>query len=281
MTVGTSEQMSMSQTAKLIRFLKKLDHKGAFLAVASDLEDAAIFQILDDGEIRQVLVLRRSDAMVLALNDWVEFTQNGRMSRYQMSTAGRKAVNRMIAETTQASGFGEAPSSFGQQHIEWGTRIIDGDNFGDPTPHKVNLAESPVTLLARRKGKDGKAFLDTNLVTAGERLREDFELSQMGPNVTQNWDSFLTGPSKHLYPDSGVGTGSTSALKRFRGAMNALGPGLSDIALHCCCLQNGLEIAEKRLGWSARSGKVVLRIALQRLQQHYDELHGSHGPMIG
>ena len=103
----------------------------------------------------------------------------------------------------------------------------------------------------------------------------------MGPNITQNWDSFLTGPSAQSIPDSGVGTGSTSALKRFREAMKALGPGLSDIALQCCCMQNGLEIAEKRLGWSARSGKVVLRIALQRLKQHYDEMHGAHGPMIG
>jgi len=44
---------------------------------------------------------------------------------------------------------------------------------------------------------------------------------------------------------------------------------LEDIALKVCCYLNGLEKAEKRLGWSARSGKVVLRIALQRLANHY------------
>lgn len=281
MSDGTSQNVSGSHTENLIRYLQKLNRNGSFLAVASDLEDAAIFQTLDDGEIRQTEVLGRSDAMVLALNDWVELKQNGRMSRYQVTSAGRKALKRMMAETAKPDGFAEAPSAFAQQHIEWGTRVIDGDNFGEPVSHKVNVAESPVTLLARRKGKDGKAFLDTRLVTAGERLREDFELSQMGPKITQNWDSFLTGPSKHSSPDSGVGAGSASALKRLRDAMKALGPGLSDIALQCCCLQNGLEVAEKRLGWSARSGKVVLRIALQRLQQHYDETHGSHGPMIG
>ena len=51
--------------------------------------------------------------------------------------------------------------------------------------------------------------------------------------------------------------------------MEALGPGLSDIVFRVCCFLEGLETAEKRLGWSARSGKVVLKIALERLAAHY------------
>jgi len=43
------------------------------------------------------------------------------------------------------------------------------------------------------------------------------------------------------------------------------------VALRCCCYLQGLEIVEKRMGWSARSGKIVLRIALQRLRRHYDD----------
>nr|WP_245824433.1 DUF6456 domain-containing protein [Pseudoruegeria aquimaris] len=42
-----------------------------------------------------------------------------------------------------------------------------------------------------------------------------------------------------------------------------------------------MERAERRMGWSARSGKIVLRIALQRLRRHYDEMVGPHGPLIG
>ncbi len=52
------------------------------------------------------------------------------------------------------------------------------------------------------------------------------------------------------------------------------------MALRCCCYLEGLETAERRLGWSARSGKIVLRIALMRLHRHY-EAQGDAGKMIG
>jgi len=35
------------------------------------------------------------------------------------------------------------------------------------------------------------------------------------------------------------------------------------------CAGEGLPVAEKALGWPARSGKVVLGLALDRLADHY------------
>ena len=60
------------------------------------------------------------------------------------------------------------------------------------------------------------------------------------------------------------------ARERVAAAMEALGPGLSDAALRVCCFHEGLEATERRMGWSARSGKVVLKLALQRLVDHYE-----------
>mgnify|MGYP002652262663 CR=1 FL=1 len=42
----------------------------------------------------------------------------------------------------------------------------------------------------------------------------------------------------------------------------------------------GIEMTERRLGWSARSGKIVLRLALMRLERHYVERYGSGSPLI-
>ena len=59
------------------------------------------------------------------------------------------------------------------------------------------------------------------------------------------------------------------ARDRVMAALSSLGPGLSDVALRVCCFLEGLEACERRMGWSARSGKVVLKLSLQRLADHY------------
>jgi hypothetical protein len=146
---------------------------------------------------------------------------------------------------------------------------------------RYNMAESPVVALSRRREKDGKAFLEPALVTAAERLREDFELAQMGPRIAQDWSRFLTAGSGGGF-NSGDGLrGPEGARDRVAAALRDLGPGLGDMALRCCCFLEGLEATEKRMGWSARSGKIVLRIALQRLKRHYDDTYGPGGGLIG
>ena len=49
------------------------------------------------------------------------------------------------------------------------------------------------------------------------------------------------------------------------------------IKIPTLCYLEGLETTEQKLGWAARSGKIVLRIALQRLRRHYDGLHDGGG----
>ena len=262
-----------------IRYLKRLNEHGAFLALASDMENAVILRPTADGQTVRSAVIGRADVQVLALNDWITPIKKSRVSRYAITAAGRKALKRLIAGHAMPMPQNQRQNIFAEQHREWGERNEISETSGRIRKRRVNLADSPLGLLSRRKGRDGQPFLSADLVSCGEQLREDFELSHIGPSITQNWERFLTGPSSSFISDNSGG--SSSASKRFRAAIEALWPGLSEVALHCCCFQEGMETTEKRMGWSARSGKIVLRIALQRLKLHYEGTYGDHGPMIG
>ncbi|WP_106610077.1 DUF6456 domain-containing protein [Shimia abyssi] len=263
------------------RILGRLSETGAVLAVAKDMEKAVVVRDRPDGGSARTAVIDRDIAQAMVLKDWISCSATGRVARYTITSAGRSELSKLIAEeANEAHGFAEAQTPFADQHRVWGEKPVR--ERGRVRTMRFNAAESPLVALARRKDKDGKPFLSDDLVAAGERLREDFELAQMGPRVGQNWERFLTGGARGGYrPDSGVGQGPEAARQRVADAVEGLGEGLSDVVMRCCCFLEGLETAEKRLGWSARSGKIVLRIALIRLREHYREQAGGAGDYIG
>jgi hypothetical protein len=59
------------------------------------------------------------------------------------------------------------------------------------------------------------------------------------------------------------------ARHRFDAAIDAAGPGLSDILWRIVCAGEGMREAETALGWPARAGKLVLTIALDRIAAYY------------
>lgn len=269
------------------RILRRLCETGAVLALAPDLGKAVVLRSRSDADAPPVrtAVVDRDIAQAFALKDWISCSGVGRVARYAITSAGRAALKRYLAEDAgRRRDRGETSmDAFQEQHIEWDEKQIgDAGATGGQASIRYNVAESPLTMLARRKDRDGKPFLDTDLVQAGERFREDFELAHMGPRVAQNWERFMTSGDRGAFgSDAGIAEGPRSARARISDALDDLGPGLGDIIMRCCCFLEGLEAAEKRMGWSARSGKVVLRIALQRLRRHYIDKHGSVSALIG
>ncbi len=262
------------------RMLRRLAEPGAVLAIAPDMDKAVVMRETPDGRTMRTAVMERVVAQAFVLKDWITCRKAGRVATYDITSAGRAALRRMLDDEAPVAGMAEAATPFGDQHRVWGEKVV-----AEPEGRKrvrYNLAESPIALMGRRRDKDGKVFLEGDLVEAGERLREDFELAQMGPRVAQNWDRFLAaGDRGGFRPDSGTGNGPASARDRVAAALRDLGPGLGDVALRVCCFLEGIEAAEKRMGWASRSGKIVLRIALMRLRRHYDETYGKSGPLIG
>lgn len=135
---------------------------------------------------------------------------------------------------------------------------------GAPRPRRtvtVNLAESPLAWLHAR------GHLSERLFDAGEALRRDYERSALSPSVTMRWDPVRVKSTgeRGLDPTER----QIAARQRFNGAIGAAGRGLEDILWRVVCAGEALPEAEKGLGWPARSGKLVLRIALERVADFY------------
>jgi len=260
------------------RILRRLCENGAVLAIAADMEKAVVVRDLPDGGSTRTAVVDRPIAQAMALQDWIVCKTEGRISRYSITATGRTALNRLMAEEeNKAQGFSETQAVFADAHLGEGLEAGPSRR-----PMRFNMADSPLSALARRRDRSGNPFLAPDLVSAGERLREDFELAQMGGRANKGWEKFLAGRDRDTYrPDPGLNDGAKAAQGRVAEALQELGEGLSDVALRCCCMLEGLETAEKRLGWSARSGKIVLRIALIRLSEYYRSQAGGAGRMIG
>lgn len=126
----------------------------------------------------------------------------------------------------------------------------------------VNLGESPIAWLYSR------GHIDDRLFQAGEILRRDYERAQLSANVTMRWDPVRV---KASGGDAGLsGTErQIAARQRFDGALAAAGRGLEDVLWRVVCAGEGLPEAEKGLGWPARSGKLVLKLALDRVADFY------------
>lgn len=138
-------------------------------------------------------------------------------------------------------------------------------DFGRPARSvTVNKAESPLGWLYAR------GLLTPAQFEAGERLRWDWERAQLPPRVTMTWDAAPVARGRggaSLGPDL---TGSQiDARRRFDAAIDAAGPGLSDILWRVVCDGEGMRHAESALGWPARAGKLVLTLALDRVASFY------------
>ena len=125
----------------------------------------------------------------------------------------------------------------------------------------VNISESPLSWLHAR------GHISDRLHDAGERLRADYERAQLPANVTMRWDPV------RIKTTGEKGLSSTekqiSAKRRFDEALEQAGKGLEDVLWRVVCAGEGLPQAEKSLGWPARSGKLVLKLALDRVADYY------------
>lgn len=192
----------------------------------------------------------------LQRHDLIEAAHGG--CGFALSGAGRAALKRALARN----------EPFREQHEERALKPMK--IAGIERTVAVNDAESPLAWLRKRHGKDGKPLIGEQQYQAGERLRADFTKAQLEPRVTANWNAI--GASRQQKLGAGVQNLNDSALAarmRVEKALIAVGPELANILLDVCCFLKGIEDAERNNTLPQRSGKIVLKLALNALARHY------------
>ncbi|ARO14763.1 hypothetical protein BVG79_01417 [Ketogulonicigenium robustum] len=250
--------------AETMRILNRMAESGVALALAAEMEKGILVRESAAGQSpTRIAVVPRAVAERLVLQNWITSdAPAARVARYRISTTGK-------AHLRQLKAAGRAPLP----ELEDGAPRL--------SHFRSVMGASPLAALGRRKDYDGNPYLSKDLISIGERLREDFELANMGPGGAQDWARFLTGPADSRVFAAGGPIAAIDARRRLTAALRALGPGLGDVALQCCCHLEGIEVIERRNGWAARSGKVVLKIALERLAAHYRDAFGAFAPKVG
>ncbi len=272
MTASMDDDLRIARDS--LRVLRAMLEPETLLVIADGVDDAVVVHNSGGGRPERRAVLTRDVAEALALKGFIEGSAKGRISRYGITAAGRAEVRRLMAESEsrRASARGNAED----------TDVIDaGDMFLAPARGQRSRkarsagAESPLSVLARRKRGSGGAWLTPDLVAAGMRFRETWELAQIGGELTRDWGKLVAGRVSSGRASSAVaGHTATRRLEAEQGlsaAIRALGPDMAETVIMAVCREQGMEDIEDRLDYPARSGKIVLRIALATLQRHYAE----------
>lgn len=243
----------------LRRLLQTLSEPGARAAL-SGLETATLVVMAAKNGVtilRARLPAAAADAaLAQGLACW---ESEGTARRLRLTDAGRAHLRRLAAPAgPEADAFRAQHGLYAMRPLEKGAR-----------PTLVNDGESPLAWLARRKDRDGRPFLDGAQVEAGERFRRDIEQAQLLQRVTANWEASINAARRGADAGVAVSEVAMDARKRLTRAFEAVGPEMAGLLTDVCGYLKGLEIVESERGWPARSGKVVLKIALDRLARHY------------
>ena len=244
-----------------LEVLSRLAAKGAYAAPL----DAALgagepFGVFSarDGQAQPVATLPGCAVLLACRRGWL--ARDPGTDRYRIAAAGIEALRRARSGASAGAAKVRPPASSSQKSRPRATAPARGAH------------EGPLAWLRRRKDKDGQRLITEPQFAAGERLAADFLRAQLAPRVTANWSGVVPGRRmRRAAPGVGVemSDSAVAARTRVHRALAAVGPELAGILLDVCCLDIGLEAAERAQRWPQRAGKVVLQLALTGLARHY------------
>lgn len=143
---------------------------------------------------------------------------------------------------------------------------IDGSG---PQGERLNLAESPLARLAVAARGEDVPFLARHQVEAGERVRRLAERARLAPRLTMNYSGAQVAARGAARSAGEISDLAADARKALAEIHRLLPADCAGVVLDVCGLLKGLQTVEAERGWPRRSAKLVLRIGLEQLAQHY------------
>ncbi|MGU3417958.1 DUF6456 domain-containing protein [Methylobacterium sp. D54C] len=246
--------------AEAVRLLARLGEPGAYARPDPLVEDALVARRGGDGISVGSGRFAAASGRALAVADLA--TWNAAGTHLTISEAGRARLRREARPGDLA---------FANQHRE--LAVVEGG----AGPTLRNAAENPLAWMVRRRDRDGAPLIDAAAFEAGERLRRDMTAAALLPRMGADLGAPRIDGGGPRDPASAADH-VIAARQRVRGALDAVGSDLSGLLIDLCGFLKGLERIEAERRWPARSAKVVARIALGRLAEHYGLEREATGP---
>jgi hypothetical protein len=244
------------------RLLARLGEAGAYARPDPLVEDSLLVRRGGDGISVGSGRFATASGRALTEADLAEWDPAGR--RLTISAAGRARLRRQEASRDMA---------YVAQHHD--LIVVEGGGGAGPTLR--NASENPLAWMMRRRDRDGVPLIDAASFQAGERLRRDMNAAAMLPRMGADFGAPRVDGGGARDPAS-ASDRVIAARQRVRGALDAVGSDLSGLLIDLCGFLKGLERIEAERLWPARSAKVVARIALGRLAEHYGLEREAIGP---
>jgi Domain of unknown function (DUF6456) len=242
---------------KSLVLLRHLNSKGCFAKKDALRDDGlALYRVVSQVTLGAGLApLSAAEAlMARGFAQW----DDGQAPRLLITPAGKAAC---------VSGGDSGTSHTARQAPAEGRRIEI--SHSGPQPLQVNMNESPLMWLHRRKGKDGRPLISAAAFAAGERLRADITMAGTLPRVTSNWTAAIAQGPRGDGAALNASEAMLAATQRVQAAARAVGPEFSGLLIDVCGFLKGLELVERERGWPPRSAKLLLVMGLTRLAAHY------------
>ncbi len=191
-------------------------------------------------------------------------------------TLGEGGVRDLVAQGVLSSGGGTCKAT--AEALSWLKRqlLAAGDaaarhrtdmRAADGTV--INLAESPLGRLAVATHGEAAPFLEPHQVEAGERVRRLVERARLLPRLTMSYSGAHTVARSGARGPAEISDLAADARRALADIHRVLPADCAGVVLDVCGLLKGLQLVEAERGWPRRSAKLVLRIGLEHLAQHY------------